>query len=130
MKNYKFLLILIFTFPLVLSKCSSNPSENTTEDTLERSPKAPEFPRENSGSVFELLPSSFTGVDFNNKLVETNEINFYRWEYLYNGGGVGIGDVNNDGLSDLYFTSTIADDKLYLNRGNMKFEDITIMFVD
>jgi hypothetical protein len=92
---------------------------------LEKSTTVIEIHPENSGSVFEFLPSSFTGVDFNNKLVETNEVNFYRWEYLYNGGGVGIGDINNDGLADIYFTGTIADDRLYLNNGNMQFEDIT-----
>ena len=72
-----------------------------------------------------MLPTSLTGVEFNNELVETEEVNFYRYEYLYNGGGVGIGDINNDGLSDLYFTGTVADDKLYLNLGGMKFKDIT-----
>ena len=119
MNNYKILLIAL---PLLLFNCNSNPSENTSE----RSPKAPDAPRENSGTVFELLASSVTGVDFNNRLVETEEVNFYRYEYLYNGGGVGIGDINNDGLADLYFTGTVANDKLYLNKGNMKFEDITL----
>jgi len=84
-----------------------------------------ETPRENSGQVFELLPPNQTGIDFVNELIETNDVNFFKFQYLYNGGGVGIGDINNDGLSDVYFTGTIDDDKLYLNQGDMKFKDIT-----
>ena len=78
------------------------------------------------GKVFEMVRTYSSGLDFNNKLAETNQVNFFRYQYLYNGGGVGIGDINNDGLPDVYFTGTIANDKLYLNQGDMKFEDITV----
>lgn len=112
------------TIPIIASlflvfNCSSNPSDNK----LENEPL--DGDETFSNQVFEMLPTSLTGVEFNNELVETEEVNFYRYEYLYNGGGVGIGDINNDGLSDLYFTGTVADDKLYLNLGGMKFKDIT-----
>jgi enediyne biosynthesis protein E4 len=66
-----------------------------------------------------------TNIDFVNYLLETKEINTFTFEYLYNGGGVAVGDINNDGLSDLYFTGNMVPDKLYLNLGNMKFQDIT-----
>ncbi|MEQ8623422.1 MAG: VCBS repeat-containing protein [Vicingaceae bacterium] len=75
--------------------------------------------------VFELLNSQKTGVDFENTLVETAEVNFFVYQYLYNGGGVGIGDINNDGLPDIYFTGTVANDKIYLNQGDLNFKDIT-----
>lgn len=72
-----------------------------------------------------ILPSAQTGVDFVNTLVETEEVNYYKDYYLLNGAGVGIGDINNDGLQDLFFASNFGAEKLYLNKGNMKFEDIS-----
>jgi hypothetical protein len=75
--------------------------------------------------VFTLLNSKETGVDFTNISVENEQINILTYEYLYNGGGVATGDINNDGLKDIYFTSNNQENKLYLNKGNMKFEDIT-----
>src|SRR6266496_4608698 len=75
--------------------------------------------------VFTLLDSKTTGINFNNISVENEQINILTYEYMYNGGGVAIGDINNDGLKDIYFTSNNLENKLYLNRGNMKFEDIT-----
>ena len=70
--------------------------------------------------LFDWLATEATGVDFVNYLKEDQRVNFYRYQYLYNGGGVAIGDVNNDGLNDLYFTGTLMPDRLYLNQGNMK----------
>src|SRR6266513_3755057 len=75
--------------------------------------------------VFTLLDSKTTGINFNNVSVENEQINILKYEYLYNGGGVAIGDINNDGLKDIYFTSNNLENKLYLNKGNMQFEDIT-----
>src|ERR1700730_11601752 len=81
--------------------------------------------RNDSKTVFTLLDNNKTGIHFNNINVENEQINILTYEYLYNGGGVAIGDINNDGLKDIYFTSNNLQNKLYLNKGNMQFEDIT-----
>ncbi len=78
-----------------------------------------------SKTLFTLLDSKTTGITFNNISVENEQINILTYEYMYNGGGVATGDINNDGLKDIYFTSNNQENKLYLNLGNMKFEDIT-----
>ncbi|OSS38545.1 hypothetical protein C723_2528 [Christiangramia flava JLT2011] len=75
--------------------------------------------------LFELLDASETGVNFMNEIEETKELNVMQYEYMYNGGGVGIGDFNGDGLQDIYFSANIKDNKLYLNKGNFHFQDIT-----
>ncbi len=75
--------------------------------------------------LFSLLPPSSTGVDFTNQLTETGEFNIIEYLYFNNGAGVAAGDINNDGLTDLYFTSNQNSNKLYLNKGNLRFEDIT-----
>jgi hypothetical protein len=74
---------------------------------------------------FSLLPSSETNIIFRNTLVETAELNIITYEYFYNGGGVATGDFNNDGLIDIYLTGNLVPNKLYLNKGNLKFQDIT-----
>jgi enediyne biosynthesis protein E4 len=74
---------------------------------------------------FELLSPEITGINFSNDLVSTDEFNVYKYRNFYNGGGVAIGDINNDGLEDIYLTSNLNKNKLYLNKGNFKFEDIT-----
>ena len=75
--------------------------------------------------LFRLISSDHSGITFNNKIVETDSINPIDLTNIYNGGGVGIGDFNNDGLQDVYFTASLVPNKLYLNEGDMKFEDIT-----
>lgn len=76
-------------------------------------------------SLFEKTDSSTTGITFANELHETESENVLAFEYFYNGGGVAIGDLNNDGLADLLFTGNQVDNKLFINKGNLKFEDIT-----
>ena len=76
-------------------------------------------------ALFESLPSAKTGVTFKNMLKETPTSNVLTYEYFFNGGGAAIGDVNNDGLDDIYFTANMTPNKLYLNQGNFKFNDIT-----
>ncbi|RZK45408.1 MAG: VCBS repeat-containing protein, partial [Pedobacter sp.] len=76
-------------------------------------------------SLFKLLTSRETGISFSNMLSETENLNVMAYEYFYNGGGVAVGDINNDGLTDIFFTANMKSNKLYLNLGNMKFRDIT-----
>lgn len=80
---------------------------------------------QNKKQLFSKLDSSDTGIDFVNVNHETERSNILTYEYFYNGGGVALGDINNDGLTDVYFTSNIFENKLYLNKGNFEFEDIT-----
>ncbi len=76
--------------------------------------------------LFTQLPSSQTGIHFSNRLVDHDSLNILDYLYYYNGGGVAVGDFNNDGLPDIYFTANSkGNNKLYLNKGNFKFEDIT-----
>ncbi|MEO8620406.1 MAG: VCBS repeat-containing protein [bacterium] len=76
-------------------------------------------------TLFELLPPESTGVTFENRVPEDTAFNILNYLYYYNGGGVAAGDVNGDGLPDLYLTSNAGPNRLYLNKGNYKFEDVT-----
>ena len=77
-----------------------------------------------SKQLFNLLGPE-TNISFSNDIEENEMHNVFSYEYFYNGGGVSIGDLNNDGLSDIYLTGNMVSDKLYLNKGALKFEDIT-----
>ncbi|MEM9258822.1 MAG: VCBS repeat-containing protein, partial [Bacteroidota bacterium] len=77
------------------------------------------------GKLFTTIEASSSGIDFENKLVETEEANYYKYMYSYIGGGVAAADFNNDGLDDLFFVSNSFDNKLYLNQGSFEFADIT-----
>ena len=78
-----------------------------------------------SNSLFELKKSSYTNVDFTNTLNYTEELNPYTYRNFYNGGGVGIGDFNNDSLPDIFFTGNLVSNKLYINKGDFVFDDVT-----
>ena len=93
---------------LVLNSCTKDRDETKTSQPL-----------------FELLSPRTTGVTFVNELPEKADFNILNYLYYYNGGGVAAGDIDGDGLPDLYFTSNLGPDRLYLNKGNYKFEDIT-----
>lgn len=79
----------------------------------------------NEERIFNNSDTKDTGVSFVNQLTETNDLNILDYLYFYNGGGVAIGDINNDGLQDIYFSGNQVKNKLYLNKGGLKFEDIT-----
>ena len=74
-------------------------------------------------TLFQLMND--TGINFENKVNDSSDDNCFLYRNFYNGGGVAIGDINNDGLADVMFTSNMSDNKLYLNKGNFKFEDVT-----
>ena len=102
-------LILI---PLVFSSCKNDTSEKSS------------FNNDYPGPLFELLKPENTGVNFVNIVPEDSHANIITYRYLHNGAGVALGDINNDGLVDIYFTANFGDNKLYLNKGNMQFEEI------
>ena len=79
-------------------------------------------------TLFELLSNSKTNINFQNNLNYTEELNPYTYRNFYNGGGVGVGDFNNDSLQDIFFTGNLVSNKLYLNRGIFIFEDIKLVF--
>lgn len=105
--KYAHLPFLIFPLSILIS-CSQKTEVNQTE------------------SLFESLSPQKTGIDFTNTLTETEEFNIIEYLYFYNGGGIAVGDINNDGLLDIYFSSNQLPNKLFLNKGNMGFEDITV----
>jgi enediyne biosynthesis protein E4 len=81
--------------------------------------------KDSEKKIFASLDASDTGIDFKNTLTETETFNYFTYSYIYMGGGVATGDINNDGLIDVFFTGNQVSNKLYLNKGNLKFEDIT-----
>lgn len=83
------------------------------------------FSASGQNPLFQLLSSKQTNVNFSNPINEDENLNVLSYEYLYNGGGVAVGDINNDGLQDVLFTANSKPNKLYLNLGGMKFKDIT-----
>ncbi|WP_226294335.1 VCBS repeat-containing protein [Aquimarina algicola] len=97
-------------FSILLYSCSK---DNDKKDKIVDTP------------IFQALESSVTGIDFNNILTENDSVNYFTYSYLYMGGGVATGDINNDGLIDIFFTGNQVPNKLYLNKGNLVFEDIS-----
>lgn len=79
----------------------------------------------NEPALFQKVDAQVSGVNFTNELVYDDEFNIYTYRNFYNGGGVAIGDIDNDGLDDIYFTGNRQPNKLYRNLGNLKFEDIS-----
>ena len=102
----KKILKLFFLLPVVTSGCKNN---SAVVDKFH----------------FTQMKTSQTGVDFNNTITESDTVNVFTNEYMYNGSGVGIGDFNNDGLADVFFCGSQVSSKLYINKGGFKFEDIT-----
>lgn len=80
---------------------------------------------EKKGKIFVVRQGPEIGIDFQNTIVDSDTFNALTFEYIYNGGGIGVGDFNNDGLEDLFFAGNQVSSKLYLNKGDMKFSDVT-----
>tara|TARA_R110001583_G_scaffold335_2_gene3027 strand:- start:9692 stop:12982 length:3291 start_codon:yes stop_codon:yes gene_type:complete len=81
--------------------------------------------KNNSTSIFKKLEATSTNITFSNNIVENDSLNYFNYTSIYSGAGVSVGDINNDGLVDLFFTGNQSENKLYLNKGNIQFEDIT-----
>ena len=80
-----------------------------------------------SNKLFTQISTSQSGIDFANTIEESDSFNYYNFPYIYMGGGVATADFNNDGLTDIYVTGNMVENKLYLNKGNFQFEDISIL---
>ncbi len=107
MSRFHSFAVLVFLSPIFLLSCKNKSREQDGEP------------------LFQSLPSSATGIRFANLVTDTKEMNILNYHNFYNGGGVAIGDINNDGKPDIFFTSNQGSNQLYLNKGNMQFEDIT-----
>jgi hypothetical protein len=117
MKNTSAILLpSLLLLSLILFGCSQSAEKKETQQEA----AAPAI-----DPVFKRVTSSHSGVTFRNTIVETYDNFFDVFAYVYNGAGVGIGDINNDGLPDIYFTGNEVPNKLYLNQGDMKFKDIS-----
>ncbi|MGK2861560.1 MAG: VCBS repeat-containing protein [Chitinophagaceae bacterium] len=81
--------------------------------------------KKSDSTFFEVLDHKQTGIDFTNKLKPGSQFNMFNYMYFYNGAGVGAGDFNNDGLIDLFFSSNQGDNKIYINKGGLKFTDVS-----
>ncbi|HXB93717.1 MAG TPA: CRTAC1 family protein, partial [Puia sp.] len=111
------LLILICAYSLRLSAQQSPLSPASPASS--RSPASPPSP------LFSLTNEKQTGLSFLNMIREDDSLNVFSYEYLYNGAGIGIADLNNDGLDDIFFSGNTGPNKLFLNKGNFLFEDVT-----
>ena len=97
--------LFLFLISILLYSCKSN---NPLQDPL-----------------FQPVPGKESGIDFVNKVDNTKDFNVFKYRNFYDGAGVAIGDVNNDGKPDIFFTSNQHENRLYINKGNWKFEDVT-----
>src|SRR5258708_3746389 len=116
MQPFKCLLFGAGTLFILMTGCHSGPDPQKEENPA---------PTTDPNALFALLPSDSTHITFTNQLTEGLNTNVLLYEYFYNGGGVAIGDMNGDGWEDLYFSGNMTDNKLYLNKGNWQFEDVT-----
>lgn len=108
----KFITSLLFIVAILLTSC-----EQSTKQEINDDPTSP--------TLFSLMSPEESGFDFMNKVVNQKNFNIFKYRNFYNGGGVAIGDVNNDGLADIYMTANMGPNKLFLNKGNFEFEDIS-----
>ena len=104
--------IILVLLTVVFYSCSTDKNNNLSINDTE--------------TLFTLLDAKETGIDFLNKVKNQKNFNIFKYRNFYNGGGVAIGDINNDGLADIYLTGNMVANKLYLNKGNLTFEDISV----
>ena len=124
--SYMLMGITILSCFLILSACTNKGSDEKNNTRPTKQTESSSDNRRGDGfKVFTKLNSSHTGITLNNEIWEDENFNLIRYEYLYNGGGVAVADINNDGLQDLFFTANINRNGLYLNKGNLKFENIS-----
>ena len=107
----KYIVLLSALTLLILASCSEEPIINNSSNSI---------------PGWQEVDPSISGIQFSNNLSPSVDINILEYLYYYNGGGVAVGDINNDGLEDVFFTANESADKLYLNKGDLKFEDITL----
>ena len=117
MSRIHFFLIALFFLSCENNSKGPSSSNNNGQRAIESNAS--------DSKLFNLLSKEETNVNFINEVKQNLEMNIVSYEYLVNGAGVAIGDINNDGLPDLYFGSTLQSNKLFLNKGDLKFEDIT-----
>ncbi|MEP0264469.1 VCBS repeat-containing protein [Dokdonia sp.] len=113
---------LTISLAFFLLGCGQEKEKTTIETSLEKEREV-----DKTQNLFELIPSSESGITFSNTLKENvgSLENLFDFDYFYNGAGIGVADINNDGLQDLFFAGNQAENKLYLNKGNLQFEDIS-----
>jgi len=111
-KQFRMRGIILMLLTVVFYSCNTNKNNNLSTIDTE--------------TLFTLLDAKETGIDFLNKVKNQKNFNIFKYRKFYNGGGVAIGDINNDGLADIYLTGNMVANKLYLNKGNLTFEDISV----
>lgn len=115
--SLKYKYYILFILFLGLQSCQDQTSDSATDTSTVASLNTP---------LFTSLPQEVTGVDYVNVLPKpTPSVNYFSYPNVYNGGGVSLGDINNDGLTDIYFTSNFGHNKLYLNKGNLSFVEMS-----
>ncbi|KAA3623198.1 MAG: hypothetical protein DWQ02_24845, partial [Bacteroidetes bacterium] len=116
--NSLFILLVGLIVPgqFLLQSCQSS---GEGESSISKKAKESQF------QLFSLIESTESGITFNNELEESDAVNTFAYLNAFNGGGVAVGDINNDDLPDIYFTGNLAKNQLYLNKGNLQFEDIS-----
>jgi len=100
---------VFFTFYIIITSSCGQLGKNSTE----------------TSTTFSTTSSANSGISFSNTITESDSLAYFKFPYMYQGGGVAIGDINNDGLSDIFLTGNMVDNKLYLNKGDMHFDDIS-----